>query len=226
MRLLRPQKGSRKPLMPLSGDRAPIRRSAFSIFMSLMVFGIFLAYKLLAIPRSNGNQERTWILSLVFLGAMFSIIVWIFRRIGWISAQSAEWPDVYVDAYPVQVGKPFRVECTWKSKLSQKFRGASISLILREKAEYGSGTQQRIVFHDNSVMEISVPPDEFRVEGGLAFFREMTLPRSAMHEFSCRHNWIFWILRVKVDIPERPDLQQDFELRMIPPRRVIPPRKR
>ena len=123
---------------------------------------------------------------------------------------------MYVDAYPVQVGKPFRVECTWKSKLSEESRKASVSLILREKAESGSGTSLSIVFHDTPVAVCSIPPEEFRTAGGLAFIREMAVPPSAMHGFSCMHNWIFWILRVEVDLPVRPDLRQDFELRVRP----------
>ncbi|MBN2084280.1 MAG: hypothetical protein JW748_03580 [Anaerolineales bacterium] len=92
----------------------------------------------------------------------------------------------------------------------------SVELILREKAVSGSGTSTRTLFHDETVAAYSVPPEEFRTEGGLSFKKQIEIPRNAMHSFSCMHNWIDWLVRVEGDIPGRPDFREDFELRVVP----------
>jgi len=52
--------------------------------------------------------------------------------------------------------------------------------------------------------------------GGLSFTKQMEIPGNAMHSFSCMHNWIYWLVRVKGDIPGRPDFREEFELRVVP----------
>jgi hypothetical protein len=218
MELFQPGNIYRKKLMPLSEGHTPFQRSAVQVSVSLILFGGLLVFLLWMLSRSGDAIGVSWIIVLAVPAIIFgtSLVQFVARIRTRTSLQSAGGPDVYVDEYPVHVGKPFRVEYAWKTKQSAECRKVTVSLILREKAEHGSGTKLRIAYHDAPAAECSIPPEEFRTEGGLGFSREMAVPWNAMHDFSAMHNWIFWLLRVKADLPGRPDLQQDFELQVNP----------
>jgi hypothetical protein len=217
-RLFLPPKGFRNRLMPVHADQKPDREMPGRIIWNLFFSILFFLFILWAIFKSESSQqsEGWFILAFPALLVLIGIFLLAQRSGKWASDRDAGWADVYVDYFPLHVDKPFRMEYSRKSKRPVEIRGLSVTLIMREKAESGSGTNLRTVYHDIPVAEYSIPPEEFRAEEGLAFSKQMEIPRNAMHSFFAMHNWIYWLVRVKADVPGRPDFQEDFELRVVP----------
>lgn len=88
-------------------------------------------------------------------------------------------------------------------------------LICREKASYQQGTDtitREEVVHSELVLD--VPADRLPSGRQLNLRGRMSIPADAMHSFKDQHNEITWGVQVKMEIPNRPDVDEFYPFRV------------
>lgn len=93
---------------------------------------------------------------------------------------------------------------------------ATVKLVGREQASYGQGTdrvtKKRYFFGEPVVSgtELRASNSGAILEGGIV------LPANAMHSFKASNNEVQWLLEVEMDIPGRPDVKDEYPIRVAP----------
>jgi hypothetical protein len=88
-----------------------------------------------------------------------------------------------------------------------------VYLEAREEATYVRGTDRRtdrsVFFH----LDLVDTPKPFEIAIGSAAF---TIPPDTMHSLNARHNKIIWELKLHGEIPNWPDVREEFVLQVLP----------
>ena len=116
--------------------------------------------------------------------------------------------------------KPGLPACGHEVRLQWRMKGAvnrlahlKVSFEGLEEAKYTVGTDTRTdthVFHTEIILESDDPREMSQGETVIC------LPASCMHTFRSSHNRIFWRLNVHGDIPNWPDIEEQFEIEVVP----------
>jgi hypothetical protein len=149
----------------------------------------------------------------------------IFVLIGLIMLTAALWryfsrlrlaaPVLMISNTELQVGERFNLEYQQTFKVAGEIAGASVSLMKQEAATYTQGTSTYTDRHKDTVETYDIPGH--RVEAG-EVLREsfsMAIPVDAMHTFIANNNKIQWFIHVHVDLLNWPDLDEDYEIRVL-----------
>lgn len=123
-------------------------------------------------------------------------------------------PIVEVAMDPVKPGRRIRAYITMRRTL--RITKMSVHLECREKATHGSGsnsTRYTETVHDETLIE---KEGLQAVPGKPVLDFEFAVPPDAMHSFHATDNSIVWGLRVKMDIPGKPDVDDFLEVRVAP----------
>ncbi|MDX2177082.1 MAG: DUF3592 domain-containing protein [Candidatus Sumerlaeia bacterium] len=94
----------------------------------------------------------------------------------------------------------------------------SVKVLCRESVTYRQGTST--VTHTETVYEYPLADlsgGESRPGQPFEFTTEFALPEEAMHSFQASNNKIVWSVEVKMDIPGKPDVHDQFVFRVAPP---------
>jgi hypothetical protein len=123
-------------------------------------------------------------------------------------------PRPHVSA-PRQVALGQTFDLRWEiTGRVMRIRSMRIDLEGREEAKYTQGTDKKTDTRVFARVPIFESADPRALERGHAV---ATLPRDSMHSFAAMHNRIYWIVRVRADVPHWPDIDDDFVLEVVPP---------
>ncbi len=125
-------------------------------------------------------------------------------------------PNVAISPEMLRVGErfAFTLEHTFKSNVN--VQRILVQLLQRESATYRRGTDTYTVTHEEVATEFEIPARPFRRGETLYDNRSLQIPRTAMHTFKARNNKIQWFLRLKIEVPGWPDLNQEYQLLVLP----------
>lgn len=148
--------------------------------------------------------------SLIGLG----LIVGFFYQ---VSALFSPRPKLYIDARAVPLGGTLKLswQTTGRVKNISKMR---IQLIGREEATYRRGTDSvtdKEIFYEYDVFGSVTTSD---IANGSA---KIEIPADAMHSFAGEHNKVIWLLTLKVDIAHYPNIDDEYEIQVLPIKRVF-----
>ncbi|MEQ8819959.1 MAG: hypothetical protein RLY93_06915 [Sumerlaeia bacterium] len=94
---------------------------------------------------------------------------------------------------------------------------AKITLIAQERATYRVGTTTHTAEH-NVLEEVLAEASDLRASKTQPLFSnlQVVIPPNAMHSFKLGNNELAWKIKVELDIPNRPDVKDDFLFRVAP----------
>ncbi len=124
-----------------------------------------------------------------------------------------------LDGRAVRLGESLELEWRFSGSASRIAR-LTVALEGREEATYTRGTRtstDKRVFLKIPVAECFAAPEI--VQGR----RRVTLPAGTMHSFASAHNKVVWALKVHGDIPRWPDVDEEFEVTVLPLRPEVCP---
>jgi hypothetical protein len=125
-------------------------------------------------------------------------------------------PIVEVGSDPLHPGQKTRLLIYVRRNLT--ITRASVTLECVERATYGSGSDRK-THTENVYTEELFTGDSLTASPGAPLIdRELLIPPDAMHSFKAPNNEIVWVIRIKMDIPGKPDMNDQFALRIAPPK--------
>jgi hypothetical protein len=121
-------------------------------------------------------------------------------------------PKLIVSSNAVPLGGA--VELDWElSGRTDRIAALTIKLEGREEATYRRGTDTHTDTEVFREVVIAEERDPFNMAGGRA---EFTVPADTMHSFEADNNKVVWALKVQGEIASWPDVDDEFEFRVLP----------
>ncbi len=121
---------------------------------------------------------------------------------------------VEISREPIRLGETFRVHIYQPG--SFQINSVEVRLICKESATYQQGTNTRTDHHEIHDEVIGECGETQARRDGPVISCEGTVPDWGMHSMKAPHNAIRWLIQVKIDIPMRPDVKEEYEFRVIP----------
>jgi hypothetical protein len=125
-------------------------------------------------------------------------------------------PEISLSEEPLRVGQAFRLSLRQPVRREVQFRRVVIQTLLRETAIYRRGTDSRTVHFDHIAEEYVSEGRRLYANDELAEQPSMRIPSDAMHSFTASRNRLEWFVRVKVDLPNLPDVWEELKFEVLP----------
>ena len=184
------------------------QRLLLAIPLYLFLFAIYYAVSSLA-----GVVWRNAIVSVV-MAVVFWAVCWALGFANQLVEGLAlnPRPIVTVSKSIVALGDELRVDWSMEGRLERLTR-FSITLEGREEATYSRGTDRTT---DTNIfatipLAILIPPN---IAG--AGSEKVSIPADTMHSFDATHNKVVWVLRVRGELPNWPNSDEEFPLTVAP----------
>ena len=112
----------------------------------------------------------------------------------------------------VALGDELRVDWSMKGRLAKLTR-FSITLEGREEATYSRGTDRTTDTNVFATISLAnqIPPNI--ADAGSS---KVTIPADTMHSFDATHNKVVWVVRVRGEVRNWPDSDDEFPLAVAP----------
>ncbi len=173
--------------------------TAFSVFMFIMAL--------------NDKQVLGMVfISLFVLIGLVMLVAAIWR---YFSRLRLSTPVLTVSNKELQVGEQFNLDYQQAFKVASEVTKASVSLVFQEAATYTQGTDTRTDCQTNVVETHEIPGRRFEAGEVMRQSFSLAIPRDAMHTFIAKNNKLQWFIRLHVDIVDWPDLEEDYEIRVL-----------
>ncbi|MDO5498070.1 MAG: hypothetical protein Q4F67_00125 [Propionibacteriaceae bacterium] len=126
--------------------------------------------------------------------------------------------ELLLPRVPLRLGDPMTIRYTQHRLRSRaEVRAITATVFCQEWVRYRVGTDTRTDTHELWQAELPVGPrDPIGDAALLNASWQMHLPPHLPPSFQASDNKINWFLRVRVDIPGRPDIRNEFRLPIIP----------
>lgn len=95
---------------------------------------------------------------------------------------------------------------------------ATVRIICRETIRYQRGTDTITEHNDLWSQIVNEQHNIMAPDGGTLLEGDFVLPQEAMHSFEASNNEVGWILQLRLRLPDRPDVCDDFPFRVEPRR--------
>jgi hypothetical protein len=123
-------------------------------------------------------------------------------------------PRLVISPGVARLGEAIRIDWEIAGRV-QILQNLQLRLQGREEATYPNGkntSTERSVFAD---LQIATTGSWQEMQTG---DQSITIPATLMHSFAGQHNKILWSVRVRGQIPRRPDLDEEFPITVLPAR--------
>lgn len=127
-------------------------------------------------------------------------------------------PVVSVSNPSPMVGETIRVQWELGFRTGVTLQDGRVELLFRESASYMQGTDHRTDTHEEIEEFNELPIGEMEPGKNLQGHTDFTIPATGMHSFKAENNQLAWLLRLRVNVMEWPDLEDEFELDVQPQR--------
>jgi len=172
------------------------------------VLSVFL-YNLVSSSWRGGSQ---WFLALFLVPFTLVGILLVVLTAGQALRLSNPRPSVTVNTTIVTLGEELRVDWTLAGRVA-KLTCFSITLEGREEATHSRGDD---TVTDTSVFEAIELANQVSPSVARAGSARVKIPADTMHSFTAAHNKIVWALRVRGDIRQWPNSDDEFPLTVAP----------
>jgi hypothetical protein len=125
-------------------------------------------------------------------------------------------PTVSVSNASPSLGETIRVK--WKLRFRTKtvLQDGRVELLFRESASYTQGTDRRTDTQENVEEFYELPVGEMEAGKTIEGQTDFIIPGEGMHSFKAENNRLDWLLRVRLNAMEWPDLEDEYELNVQP----------
>jgi hypothetical protein len=121
-------------------------------------------------------------------------------------------PNVTVSKSIVALGTELRVDWSIEGRV-EKLTRCSITLEAREEATYSRGTDR---ITDTNVFATIRLANQIPPEIAAAGSARVTIPADTMHSFDAKYNKVVWVVRVRGEVPNWPDSDDEFPVTVAP----------
>ena len=196
----------------LKSQASPVARFAGILIVALIWNGIII------IPLMDTTEgfKRVSVIT------CFSIALLPFVLIGLFLAGSSVYyfltlfnprPKLVLSSHPLSPGE--RAELSWTTAMNagaiKKYR-----VYLEGREEVIDDSKDKHSFFTGNIIETE---NLYEIEKGTITF---TIPEGTIHSFKSEHNKIVWLLHVVGEIKYWPDINEEFELTVLPKNMLIP----
>lgn len=127
-------------------------------------------------------------------------------------------PEISVSRTDLQPGEHFNVSYEQKFRQACEVEQITIKLVFREAATYTQGTDTRTDRYDHIEDEFSLPGKSYQAGEKIQQSFSLRIPQGGMHSFDAANNKLQWFVAVHVSVRGWPDMQEDFEVTVLPGR--------
>lgn len=192
-------------------------------------FGVFFGAGFMSIPAviivvllfteilPTWKTYQTFAIPLLLMVLFASLFLCIGSVIFVRSLMKLQSPRVHLAVTPLSVPLGGEMEVSWElSGRIERFRHLEIELVGREEADYPSRSKNRSVSTEEEVF-YSAPIQKLRgpIRERSGAVR-VVIPTNSMHTHKGGHNRIVWAIRVHGDIPKWPDMEELYEIEVLP----------
>ena len=125
-------------------------------------------------------------------------------------------PVVSVSNPRPALGEKLRVEWEMRFRSKTALQDNRVELIFRESASYTQGTDRRTDTHEIVHEFHELPVGEMAAREVIQGQTDFTIPMHGMHSFQGENNKLEWFIRVRINAMEWPDVEDEFELLVLP----------
>ncbi|MCC7368297.1 MAG: hypothetical protein IT306_07740 [Chloroflexi bacterium] len=188
----------------------------------ILLFGLFFSTVSVFVVSVMWAVGAPWfflLFTLPFLAVGFGMVgigVWNLFLYRLLIARAFGPPSIELSASQVRLGDQLQVRFQQASRRDQEIGKVAIQLVFRESATYRRGRNTR-------TSETSTVIDQYETSGqqlarGELLTETCTLrvPRSGMHSFNTPDNALSWLVRITVQIPGTPDLDEETVVNVLP----------
>ena len=148
-----------------------------------------------------------FIIPFVLVG-LFLLVVAIMQMLALVNPR----PHLTVNAKVLALGDELKLKWVIEGRMD-KLRHLTIELVGREEATYRRGTNS----HTDKVPFMTLPMVDqgapLPLDGGTA---RVTIPRTTMHSFEAPNNKVVWLVKLRGDVLNWPDIEDEFILEVAP----------
>jgi hypothetical protein len=200
-------------VQPVRRGRFNVLRAGCSILFSIAWLGFSVLWLLMAWFMGAPLAFQLFGVPFVLIGVgMLSRAIWM-QLVRPVAISRTLGPaEITISRNWLRVGESFTIRFRQAIRREVEIRRVVIQTILRETAESGSGSNHTIVTHDNIVEEYVGAGRHLYARDDLTEECQMRIPRDAVHSFTAPNNKLQWIVRVRVDLPSLPDVEEEVEV--------------
>jgi hypothetical protein len=127
-------------------------------------------------------------------------------------------PQISASHDELRVGETLTIRYEQPIRTPTHIEMLSVILVFLERATYQQGTDTRTVKHEQILDCFDFQGRQF--QAGDTFRQTCTfkIPPDAMHTFEAQHNKLQWWIRVVAKISGWADMQEEFQIRVLPER--------
>jgi hypothetical protein len=125
-------------------------------------------------------------------------------------------PVVSVSNPNPSLGETIRVRWELRFRTKTSLQDGRVELLFRESASYTQGTDRRTDTHESVKEFYELPIGEMGEGKELQGQTDFIIPVDGMHSFEAENNRLEWLLRVRLNAMEWPDVTDEFQLNVQP----------
>ena len=205
--------GRRAGSVTLKSKGSPKAKFIGMLFFCLIWNGVVTGM-LIALVKSIKSGHTEW--GLVIFAAIFGAVgIGVLVGLGhsFLALFNAR-PKITVSTNVIPLGDT--IDLKWQmTGNARKISNLSIHLEGQEAATYRRGTDTVTDTSTFTSVEIMSSDDYRDIVSGK---QELTIPKNTMHSFSASNNKITWAIKVAGEIPRWPDIDESFEIIVLPMR--------
>jgi hypothetical protein len=114
------------------------------------------------------------------------------------------------------LGETIRVRWALRFRVKTMLHEGRVELVFRESASYTQGTDTRTDTHESVKEFFELPIGEMVAGQVVQGQTDYTIPADGMHSFHAENNRLEWLLRVRMNASEWPDLEEEYALDVKP----------
>jgi hypothetical protein len=185
-------------------------RGCLLIFAAFWL-GFSLIWTLLA-WRGGGGAMALFGVPFILIGVLL-ILGALWRRIAGLKVAP---PVISVSNPNPSLGETIRAKWELRFRSKVTLLDGRIELVFRESASYTQGTDRRTDTHERIEDFSEIPIGEMEAGEVVLGQGDFLIPAVGMHSFQADNNQIEWLLRVRLNAQEWPDLVEEFVLNVQP----------
>lgn len=188
----------------------------------MLLFGLFfstISVFMVSVMWAVGAPWFFLLFMVPFLSVGFGMVgigVWNLFLYRVLIARAFGPPTIELSASQLRLGDQIQVRFQQASRRNQEIGKVAIQLLFRESATYRRGRSTRTA-ESSTVMDLYESSGQQLASGELLTETcTLRIPRSGMHSFSAPNNALSWLVKITVQIPGTPDLNEETVLNVLP----------
>lgn len=182
-------------------------------FASIFAWTFFLFF--FVIMPSDGDSVMLIVMPLFCLGP-FLIGFLLVAIYAFVMSTLLDQPQLMISGILLKRNDSIDFDYKQTFKRDVTLRSLSFTLILRESATYDQGTTTVTDTHDNVIDESAEFDVDISPDTGITRTLSFGIPADGMHSFEAHRNKLEWFLKVSMDIPNFPDFEKVYKLKVLP----------